>query len=168
MTVLNGRAGSRVGDLTDWVILTVGELLALVAEMPDRCGALVLLTTFASLRWGEAIALQRRDVDLDGGVIYVRRAFVEVGGRRFVLSPPKSRAGRRVVALPQAVVPALRHHLAEYVGQEPDSFVFTGSTGTTANRAASAINGAKCCTQQVDGDVIDLYAAFSQQLSTSR
>jgi hypothetical protein len=35
------------------------------------------------------------------------------------------------VALPQAVVPALRRHLAEYAGEEPDSFVFTGPTGAT-------------------------------------
>jgi integrase len=99
--------------------------------MPDRYRALVLLTTFASLRWGEAIALQRRDVDLDGRVIHVRQAFVEVRARGFVLGPPKSRAGRRVVALPLAVVPALRRHLAEYAGEEPKSFVFTGPTGAT-------------------------------------
>ena len=48
-----------------------------------------------------------------------------------LLGPPKSPAARRVVALPQAVVPALRRHLGEYVGQEPDSFVFTGLTGAT-------------------------------------
>lgn len=61
------------------------------------------------------------------------QAYVEVRG--FVLGPPKSRAGRRVVALPQAVVPALRRHLADYAGQGPDSFVFTGPTGATIWRS---------------------------------
>lgn len=35
-------------------VLTVEQVLALIAEMPKRYCALVLITTFASLRWGES------------------------------------------------------------------------------------------------------------------
>ena len=42
-----------------------------------RFRALVLLATFASLRWGEVTALRRCDLDLDAGKVRVRAAFVE-------------------------------------------------------------------------------------------
>jgi integrase len=40
-----------------------------------RYRALVLLATFASLRWGEATALKRCDLDLETGLVRVRAAF---------------------------------------------------------------------------------------------
>jgi integrase len=43
----------------------------------SRYRALVLLATFASLRWGEVIALRRCDLDLDRCTVRVRAAYVE-------------------------------------------------------------------------------------------
>ena len=43
----------------------------------ERYRALVLLATFASLRWGEVIALRRCDLDLDRRTVRVRAAYVE-------------------------------------------------------------------------------------------
>ena len=43
-----------------------------------RYRALVLLATFASLRWGEATASRRSDPDLKAGSVQVRAAFVVV------------------------------------------------------------------------------------------
>ena len=57
----------------------------------------------------------------------------EVGGR-VTEGPPKSRAGRRIVAFPPALVPLVRQHLAEYVGEEADALVFTGPTGARLRR----------------------------------
>jgi integrase len=94
----------------------------------------LLLTTFASLRFGEVTALERQDIDLDGGVVAVRRAFVEVRGKGLVAGPPKSRAGLRRVGLPRSVVAELRKHLAEYVQAEPSSLVFTGPKGAAIRR----------------------------------
>lgn len=49
-------------------VLTVPQVFALADAMADRrFRALVLLVTFASLRWGEVTALRRRDLDLDRG-----------------------------------------------------------------------------------------------------
>ena len=42
-----------------------------------RYRALVLLATFASLRWGEATALRRCDLDLAAGIVRVRAAYAE-------------------------------------------------------------------------------------------
>ena len=53
--------------------LTVTQVYDLAGEVPDRFFAMILLTTFASLRYGEVTALQRQDVDLEAGTVRVRK-----------------------------------------------------------------------------------------------
>jgi integrase len=96
--------------------------------------ALVLLATFASLRWGEATALRRCDLDLESGTVRVRAAFVERSTGEILLGPPKSRAGRRVVGIPRAIIPVLREHLSVFVKGEPDALVFPGAMGGPLRR----------------------------------
>ncbi|MFI7042025.1 tyrosine-type recombinase/integrase [Microbispora rosea] len=100
-----------------------------------RFRALVLLATFASLRWGEVSALRRSDLDLDAGTVRVRAAFVERSTGELVLGQPKSKAGRRTVGIPQAIVPALREHLATYVQDEPGALLFPGAKGGPLRRS---------------------------------
>jgi integrase len=102
---------------------------------------LVLLVTFASLRWGEAIALRRCDIDLDGRTVSIRRQYVELS-EQLILGPPKSRAGTRTVGIPVAIVPELRDHLAVYVGPQPDDLVFTGHWAGYCGGATSAVTQA--------------------------
>ena len=80
-----------------------------------RYRALVLLATFASLRWGEVTALRRCDIDLEARTVRVRAALVERSTGEILLGPPKSRAGRRVVGIPSVIIPVLREHLAVFV-----------------------------------------------------
>jgi integrase len=110
-------------------VLAIGQVLELASLMPDRYRALVLVTTFACLRWGEVTALQRQDLDVESMTVRVRQQFTELRGVGLVLGPPKSRAGSRTVTVPAAVGPAIRQHLAAYVGQDPDALVFTGPSG---------------------------------------
>lgn len=109
--------------------LTPPQVFALAARVPDRYRALLLVATFASLRWGEVTALRRSDVDLPVGTVRVREAFSEQRGIGLVLGPPKSRAGVRTVALPPTVLPDLQKHVDSFVGQNHDSFVFTTPSG---------------------------------------
>ena len=51
-----------------------------------------------------------------------------------LLGPPKSRAGRRVVGIPQAVIPVLREHLTVYVKDEPGALAFPGAQGGPLRR----------------------------------
>jgi integrase len=96
--------------------------------------ALVLLATFASLRWGEVTALRRADLDMAAGTVRVRVAFVERSTGEILLGPPKSRAGRRVVGIPQAIIPVLREHLSIFVRDEPGALVFPGVMGGPLRR----------------------------------
>jgi integrase len=99
-----------------------------------RYSALVLLATFSSLRWGEATALRRCDLDLEGGTVRIRAAYVERSTGEMLLGPPKSKAGRRIVGIPAAIVPALREHLAIFVKDEPGALVFPGVMGGPLRR----------------------------------
>jgi integrase len=51
-----------------------------------------------------------------------------------LLGPPKSRAGRRVVGIPESIIPDLRDHLAVYVKNEPGALVFPGVNGGPIRR----------------------------------
>jgi hypothetical protein len=63
--------------------------------------------------------LRRCDLDLEAGTVRVRAAFVERSTGEILLGPPKSRAGRRVVGIPRAIIPVLREHLSVFVKAEP-------------------------------------------------
>ncbi|MGC5305971.1 tyrosine-type recombinase/integrase [Micromonospora zamorensis] len=110
-------------------VLTLAQVFKLADIVPPRYRALVLVTTFGCLRWGEVAALQRQDIDTVAGTIRVRQAYTEQRGVGLVLGPPKSRASRRTVSLPPAVVEVVRDHLAAEVDGNPDAFVFTTESG---------------------------------------
>jgi integrase len=99
-----------------------------------RYRALVLLATFASLRWGEATALRRCDIDLDAGTVRVRAAYAERSTGELILGPPKSRAGRRIVGIPRVILPELRRHLAVFVKPDPGALAFPGARGGPLRR----------------------------------
>jgi integrase len=113
---------------TERPVLTVKQVFALTEQVPERYRALLLVTTFACLRWGEVAALQRQDIDTDAGTVRVRQQYIEQRGVGLVLGPPKSRAGLRIVALPATVLPVLRIHMDD-VPDRPDALVFTGPGG---------------------------------------
>ena len=57
----------------------------------------------------ELLGLAWEAVDLDQGRLWVRQTLAWVDGRRRI-QPPKTRASRRVIPLPDVVVTALREH----------------------------------------------------------
>lgn len=72
------------------------QLLAEVFELAEqmkhpRYRALILLSVFGTLRWGEVTALRRRDLAPDGSWVRVAGAFVELQGKGLVYGPPKAR-----------------------------------------------------------------------------
>ncbi|MFI0371008.1 tyrosine recombinase XerC [Actinomadura sp. 1N219] len=116
-------------------VLTVAQVFTLARMVPEHLRALVLLATFASLRWGEVVALRRMDLDLTAGTVTVRQAQVELDTGELIIGPPKSRAGLRTVALPQAIIPDLRRHLGKLTGAKDDALIFTGKRGGVLRRA---------------------------------
>lgn len=82
-------------------------LLARIAD--DRLYALYLCAIVLGMRRGELLGLAWDAVDLDAGKLAVRQSLTWANGRAH-LGPPKSRASRRIVPLPETVVDALRQH----------------------------------------------------------
>jgi integrase len=111
-------------------VLSLAEVFDLANRMKHpRYRALILLSVFGTLRWGEVTALRRRDLAPDGSWVRVAGAFVELPGKGLVYGPPKARASLRTNALPEAIRPAIVEHLAKHVGSGADAWVFTGERG---------------------------------------
>ncbi|MCD0482746.1 tyrosine-type recombinase/integrase [Streptacidiphilus sp. ASG 303] len=115
-------------------IATVGEVFAVADAVQEWYRALVLLAAFLGLRWGELVALRRRDVDLDGGAVRVRQAVAELRNGQRIHKQPKSDAGVRTVGLPEVIAADLRRHLERFAEPGPDGRVFVGAKGTTPRR----------------------------------
>lgn len=69
------------------------------------------------LRQGEALGLTWKHVDLDHGVIHVRQALARIRGQGLVIVQPKSRAGRRSIAMPPELLDKMREHRERWLEQ---------------------------------------------------
>ncbi len=110
-------------------VLTVEQVYAVATVIGPRYRAMVLLATFASLRWGELAALRRCDLDLDEGTVRVEQTLTELGDGSMHVGPPKSNAGKRTVTLPDMLLPELHHHLDEFAQAGSKGLVFTAPRG---------------------------------------
>jgi integrase len=108
-------------------VLTVAQVYALADAVGLRFWALILLAAFTSLRWAELAALRPEDIDLDARTVRVtRQLYYHEAGYSF--RPPKSRAGVRVIAFPELIVPDVRKHL-DWLPPSA-SLVFASTTGS--------------------------------------
>jgi integrase len=127
--------GASVERSSERPTLEVNQVFALAEAMPARYRLLVLLATFCSMRWGELAALTRQDLDVVGGWVHIRRGLVEMGDGSLIVGPPKTAAGRRVVAIPANLLPSVAKHLTDFVDASPRSFVFAGPKGGPLRRS---------------------------------
>ena len=109
--------------------LTISQVYALADAIDQRYRALVLLAMFTSLRWGELGGLRRCDIDLAACTVRVTRQLAEVRGGGFAFGPPKSAAGKRVVTIPEVIIPVIQWHLACFAEQGDEGLAFTSPTG---------------------------------------
>lgn len=82
------------------VILTVPEVAKLAESVtPQRFKALMLISAWCGLRWGEVTELRRKDIGAGCEILTVGRA-VTRGKDGYVVGTPKSGRGRTVVIPP--------------------------------------------------------------------
>jgi integrase len=78
----------------------IPEVTSALQAVPERLRLALMLAAWCQLRRGEILGLQRREVDFTRAQLRVDRAVVvHVDGSR-ALGPPKTKAGRRTVAVP--------------------------------------------------------------------
>jgi integrase len=107
---------------------SLAELETIVKAMPERYRLMVLLAAWCALRFGELAELRRSDIDVKGGVVHVRRGVVRTADGRKVKGP-KSEAGKRTVAIPPHLMPAVAAHLAAHVAPSRDALIFPAAAG---------------------------------------
>lgn len=106
---------------------------------------LVLLATFAHLRWGELAGLRRASIDLDTCEIRIIETTAELDSGGLIAETPKSRAGRRTVAFPAEFVPELSWHLERFAQPGDRGRVFVGAKGAPLRRSNFRPIWAKAC-----------------------
>ena len=121
--------GAGVEPADERPIPTVAQVHDLVEQLPDRMRGVALLAAFFGLRRGEILGLRRGDVDLDRcEIAIVRQHQLDRHGNHLV-GPPKSDAGRRVLAIPAALLTDLRDHLDTFAQPGEYGYDFTGQKG---------------------------------------
>jgi integrase len=87
-----------------------------------------VLAAWGTLRRGEVLGLERRDVDLARGTVRVERTVYELHTGELVCGPTKN-GDPRTVHFPEPAVACLEEHLRRFVGPESHAPLFTGRTG---------------------------------------
>ncbi|MFI6811936.1 tyrosine-type recombinase/integrase [Nonomuraea sp. NPDC050328] len=127
--------GAGKEDSPERPVLTIKQVYALADAIEPRFRMLILLATFASLRWGELAALQRRNVDAEAGTIRVVGTTTELKDGSVTIGSPKSEAGKRLVSIPAMLLPDLKAHMETYAEKGDVGHVFVGPKGAKLRRA---------------------------------
>ncbi len=84
-----------------------------------------VVAAYTGMRQGEILGIEKKDIDLEKGVIHVRQQVQWVRGVGFVTMDVKTEKSKRPVVLPETALEIIREHLK---GVE-SGFIFTASTG---------------------------------------
>jgi len=108
------------------------EIAELANTVPEQYRALVLVMGVAGLRFGEAAALQRGDIDILRGSIRVSKSVSESHtygkGERVEVKSPKNGKARNV-RIPRFLAEALNQHLQAFTPPDPEARLFKENTG---------------------------------------
>jgi integrase len=111
MIIRNAAKYETAPKVVDDDMIIVQDMSGLIEKLKgSQLQALAMIALFTGLRLAEVLALRWSRVDLDKNMLQVREAleFTKAHGIRF--KPPKSKAGRRDLTLPDILVDALREH----------------------------------------------------------
>lgn len=109
---------------------SLDELAVIVATIPARYKAMVLIAAWCGLRFGEITELRRSDFAAKAGVLKVRRGVVRAE-RQVIVGDPKSAAGSRDVAIPPHLLDVLKEHLREHAQFGRDGLIFPAADGVS-------------------------------------
>ncbi len=123
---IRGASTERAGERP---VASVAQVYALADAVEPRFRTLVLMAAFTGLRRGELLALTRERIDLLHHTVAVVEQRHDLPDGSLLLAPPKTDAGRRVIALPPPLAIELERHLNQYVAPEPGALLFTGEKG---------------------------------------
>ncbi|MBM7872246.1 integrase [Clostridium pascui] len=128
------------------VLTKEDELIFLKAASKDRLGIAFIVSLATGLRVGELLALRWQDLDLDKSILNVKQSLGRVKTfdeslptkSKLVFGEPKTKAGKRIIPLPQNVVSLLRQHRKNQVEEilrfgtdfNKENLIFCSQSGT--------------------------------------
>lgn len=113
---------------------SLGQVFAIAEAIQPRYRLMILLATFAQLRFGELVALQRSSIDLEAMELRVRRATAEMEDGTQIDDDPKSDAGKRPISLPKGLREDVENHLKMYAQPGSHGRLFLGPQGGIPRR----------------------------------
>lgn len=120
------------------------EQLTALADAMDALrpgiGITAWITGRLGLRIGETLALQRGDIDMEHGVLYVRRTLTQVyddktGKTITTVGTPKTKDSAAPVQFGEHMAKLFEAHLRDHVAPQPDAWLFPTARGTTMTEA---------------------------------
>jgi integrase len=121
---VRGAASERAPERP---VATMSEAILLAEEMPSQLRIAVYLAAWCQLRRGEVRGLRRGDIDLDHKTLSVNETRTTTMSGQTIIKSPKTRAGRRTIAIPSNVIELLSDHLENFVEHDPESLVINAS-----------------------------------------
>ena len=111
--------------------LTPEDTARIAHHMPAEYAPMIWVGAALGLRWSEVAGLRVGRLDLSSGRLTVAEGLTRGIGGRNVFGPPKSRAGRRTMAVPKTIVAMLAAHLEQQglTSDDVESLVFTDEFG---------------------------------------
>ena len=122
----NERGAMSARTKREPVILSPTEVAKLAVSIRPELKALVLISAWCGLRYGEVIELRRKDIGEGCAVINVARGATHRAGRCYVDSPKSGRT--RKVNVPKALREDIAEHLAT-VPSDPEAQLFPAPRG---------------------------------------
>ncbi|HEV2360507.1 MAG TPA: hypothetical protein VGS21_02280, partial [Acidimicrobiales bacterium] len=127
--------GASVEHPAERPMATLEDVARLSEGMPEHLRIVVTLATWCQLRRGEILGLRRMDVDSDGAFLHIEQSRTFLRDGSSLVKAPKTRAGRRGIAVPTSVMKELVHHLAQFVPADGASFVVVDRNGKPVTAA---------------------------------
>ena len=165
------KASAEHAEQAVWNSEQLQGFLASVAG--DRLFALWRLLAMTGMRRGEALGLRWEDLDMEQGSLSIRRALVPVDGVAQI-SEPKTRRGRRTIAIDPETLEALKAHAARQADERGASgeawlesgYVFVRPSGEAlqpfaVSKAFHQLSAAACLPQIRLHDLRHTYATLA-------
>jgi integrase len=114
---------------------TSEQVTKLAEQVPARYKAAVLVAAYGCFRQGEQFALARKHYNAFNRTITIERAVKKLTGKPAFIGATKTIGSNRTIVLPKIAAEALEQHLAQFVGSDPESLIFTNGQGSLVTSA---------------------------------
>lgn len=128
---------AELGEVADFGPATPAELDRIADAIARRFRALIFVLAYGALRFSEACALRRDDIDEPNCRIRIDERLLEVSSTgQLHFGEPKTSKSRSWVPLPRFVMEELVAHIEAFVDSEdPHALIFTSARGGPIRRS---------------------------------